>query len=96
MTVIEVVTFRIIPDVDEAQFLDADHQVQTEFVYAQPGALRRTTARGGEDWLVVSLWASSGDADASARAAQDDAAVSRWARCIEPSSIITRRYDTLD
>jgi hypothetical protein len=96
MAVIEVLTFRTVPDVDEAEFLDADQQVQTEFVYAQPGVLRRTTARDGDDWLVLTMWGSSGDADASARAARDDDTVSRWARNLEPTSVTTRRYHTLD
>ncbi len=96
MAVIEVLTFRTVPDVDETEFLDADQQVQTEFVYAQPGVLRRTTARGDDGWLVITLWGSPGDADASARAARDHDTVSRWARYVEPTSITTRRYHTLD
>jgi hypothetical protein len=98
MAVIDVVTFRLAPGVDEEEFLDADQRAQTEVFYAQPGLLRRTTARAGAggDWLVLTLWASPGDADASADASRDTEEVSRWMACIEPPSVTTRRYATLD
>jgi hypothetical protein len=97
MAVIEVVTFRLAPGVDEDRFRDADQRAQTEFVYGRPGVLRRTTARGADgEWLVVTLWGSAQDADASAAAARDDAAMTRWDTCVDGSTVTTRRFDTLD
>ncbi|HEY5023695.1 MAG TPA: hypothetical protein VII76_01850 [Acidimicrobiales bacterium] len=97
MAVIETVTFRLAPGVAETEFLDADGQAQTEFFYAQRGLVRRTTARGaGGEWLVLTLWGSSDDADASTEAGRHDAAASRWATCLEPSSVATNRYRALD
>jgi hypothetical protein len=97
MAVIEVVTFRLVPGVDEDQFRDADQRAQTEFVYGRRGALRRTTALGSEEeWLVMTLWGSAPDADASSAAARDDAAMTRWGTFVDPSSVITRRFDTLE
>jgi len=95
MAVIEVVTFRLVPDVDESEFLLADQGHQTAFSYRQRGILRRTTARSGEDWLVVTTWESRHHADASAQAAQHDATVTRWTAFLEPSSVTTQRFDTL-
>lgn len=97
MAVIEVVTFRLAPGVDEDQFRDADQRAQTEFVYGQRGALRRTTARGSDgEWLVVTLWGSDHDAEASAAAARDDATMARWGTFVDRSSVSTRRFDTLE
>jgi hypothetical protein len=97
MAVIEMVTFRLAPGVGEEEFLDADQRAQTEVLYAQRGMLRRTTARGaGEEWLVLTLWGSPDDADASDEACREETAVSRWLACMELPSVTTRRYHTLD
>jgi hypothetical protein len=97
MAVLEVLTFRLAADVDEHGFLKADRQAQVEFMYKQRGLLRRTTARGeGGEWLVVTVWGSSPDADTSAATGRDDPAVSRLTSFLDPSTITTRRYHTLD
>ena len=97
MAVLEVLTFRLAADVDEDRFLIADRQAQTEVLYKQRGLLRRTTARGvGGEWLVVTVWGSAADADASATTAPDDPASSRLEDFLDPSSVTTRRYQTLD
>jgi len=97
MAVVDIVTFRLAPGVDEDDFLDVDRRAQTEVFYGQRGMLRRTTARGGDgEWLVLTLWGSAGDADASVEACRDDATVSRWRACLDPPSVTTRRYQTLD
>jgi len=97
MAVIEIVTFRLAADVDERAFLEADHAAQTAFVYHRPGVVRRTTARGDDgQWLVVTLWASPGDAEDCAQAARQDPAVAILTACMDPSSVVSTRYDTLD
>lgn len=97
MPVLEVLTFRLAADVDEDGFLKADRQAQVEFLYKQRGLLRRTTARGeGGEWLVVTVWGSSPDADASATASEDDPAISRFKSLLDPATITTRRFNTLD
>ena len=58
MSIVEVTTFRLAEGVTDESFLALDHRVQTELVPNQPGFLRRTTARHGDDWLVVTLWAT--------------------------------------
>jgi hypothetical protein len=97
MAVIEVTTFRLRPGADEASFLDADRQVQTDFFYGNQGLLRRTTARGdGGGWAVVVSWASAGDAEASASKAVDDALVARFMSFVDPTTLRTDRYQSLD
>ncbi len=97
MAVIEVRTFRLADGVDQDEFLDADQRAQTEFLYNQRGLLRSTTAQGADgQWLVVSLWASELDSDASTTAGRDDPTVSRLTALLDPSSVTTRRYKTLD
>jgi hypothetical protein len=97
MAVIEVVTFRLVAHVDQDAFLVVDKRAQTEFLYRQPGLLRRTTARGTDGgWLMVTLWASGRDADAAAVAARDDPAASLLTSSMDPSSVTNTRYDTLE
>jgi hypothetical protein len=97
MAVIEVVTFRLTPGANEEEFLAADQDFQTACLYVQRGLLRRTTARGvGDEWLVVTVWGSSHDADAAAVVCRDDPGAGRWAAFVDPPSLNTRRDHTLD
>jgi hypothetical protein len=99
MAVIEVLTFRLDSQTEEAEFVAADKRVQTEFFYQQPGLVRRTTARGDDGgWLIVSLWGSQANADASGSlfGSSSSPAVSDFLRLIDASTVETRRYTTLD
>ena len=96
---LEVTTFRLVDGADDAAFVAADAAVQTGCYYAQPGLLRRTTARAlppTEGWVVVTLWRSPGDADAAAAAVDADPLGAAWWARVERGSVDTRRYDTLD
>ena len=46
MAVIETRTFRLTDGVDEAEFLEADEQARTGFLYHQAGMLRATSPAG--------------------------------------------------
>ncbi len=97
MAVIEVVTFRLAPGQDEATFLEADQQAQTEFYYRQPGIIRRTVARGAEgEWLALTLWGSPDHADAAAQSSHNDPSVAPALACIDRTNVTARRYDALD
>jgi len=96
MVVIEITTFRLADDVDEAAFLEADERVRTGFLYRQPGLVRATTARGGGEGVVVVLWGSGEDADAAATLAESDAANTELMGLVDRPSIERRRYTTLD
>ena len=94
---IEILTFRLRPDADEDDFLEADRQVQVEFAYQQPGLVRRTSARGGGgEWLVIDLWRSDDDADACDRRWASDPITQRFMSFVDPASVHTRRFATLD
>jgi len=94
---IENVTFRLADGTDEAELVDADQAVQDELVPNRPGFLRRTTARGPDgEWLVVTLWRSEQDADAALDLARDHPVQRRFTALLDPSSVRTRRYTTLD
>lgn len=97
MAVVEVTTFRLRPGGDETAFLDLDRQVQTEFIPNHPGFLRRTTARAADHtWAVVTLWAAEEDAERSAVLAVDDPVMGAFMAAVEPTSLHTERYHTLD
>lgn len=92
---IETLTFRLAPGVDETAFLEADRRVQTEFIPNHPGFARRTTARGADgEWLVVTLWSSAEAADASGQLAEGDPIAAGFRALIEDA--VVRRYVTLD
>jgi len=95
--VIEVATFRLAPDADEAAFLEADRRVQTEVMATLGGFRRRTTARGAPgEWLVLVLWSSSSDADAAAGRVGDHPAMRDFTALVDAASVSLRRYTTLD
>ena len=97
MAVIETLAFRLTPGTDDATFLEADRRLQTEFVYHQPGIVRRTTARSDDgEWFVVTLWGSGSDFDAAAATARSSSVVSDFAGLLDESSVRTSRYTTLD
>ena len=92
----ELTTFRLRDDVDEADFLQADAAAQA-FHHLQPGLLRRTTARDVEsdEWLVAALWATWAQADAAREAARTDAAMQAFDAMIDPTSVRVRRFESL-
>ena len=94
---IAIVTFRLAEGAAEADLLEADRDVQTEFAYQQPGLLRRTTARGADgSWLVMEIWRSAEDADACQRIRGHDQWTSRFVSLVDPASVRTARYEQLD
>lgn len=99
LSIVEITTFRIAPGADEADFRRADDAVQTELYSPAPGFVRRTTARSADgEWLVVTLWRSEADADGAVSAGSDPAhpAAVTFAGLVDRSSVVTRRYATLD
>lgn len=96
MSIVEVTTFRLADGVVDGAFLALDKRIQTELVPNQPGFLRRTTARHGEDWLVVTLWASDADAAAFQRAADGDPLQAEFEHAVEAGTLHLTRYSTLD
>ena len=96
MSVVEITTFQLAPEVDDAAFLAADSRVQTELVPNQPGFMRRTTAREGAAWLVVVLWASRDAASAFDDVARTHPAQAEYERHLNPASVEMHRFDTLD
>ncbi len=97
MSVVEVMTFRLRPGADEAEFLELDRQVQTEFIPNHSGFLRRTTARAADGtWAVVTLWVAEEDAERSTVLAVDDPVMGAFMACLEQTSLHTDRYHTLD
>ena len=89
--------FRLPPGSDEAEFLAADRRIQEEFVYQQPGLLRRTTARGEDGgWIMIALWRSSADADACEARAEHDEVMRAHGALMDRSSISVERFQELD
>ena len=94
---IEIMRFRLAPGADEAEFLAADRRLQQEFAYAQPGLLRRTTARGEDGgWIVIDLWRSAADADACGRRWDDDPVVAAFMVLVDRATVTDERFHELD
>ena len=95
--VIEMMTFRLLEGADEEGFRAADRKVQTEFAYHQPGLVRRTTARSEDGaWVVVDLWRSAEHADACTAGWDDDPVAAEFMSFVDPSTVRTERFATLD
>jgi heme-degrading monooxygenase HmoA len=96
MSVVEITTFRLAEGVSDESFLALDKRLQTELVPNRSGFLRRTTARHGQEWLVVTLWWSDDDAAAFYRETEHDPLQVEFARCVEAGTLHSTRYETLD
>jgi heme-degrading monooxygenase HmoA len=96
VSIVEVTTFRLAEGVTDAAFLALDRRVQTELVPNQPGFLRRTTARHGDEWLVVTLWSSEDAAGAFQRAVAVDPLQLQFEGALESGTLHLTRYATLD
>ena len=89
--------FHLKPGIGDGEFLVANERMQTEFVYQQPGFVRRTTARGKDgEWLVIGVWSTQDDAAIAGQVAIGDP-ISRTANAmVDPSSVTVKRFETLD
>jgi heme-degrading monooxygenase HmoA len=96
VSIVEVTTFRLAEGVTDASFLALDRRLQTELVPNQPGFMRRTTARHGEDWLVVTLWSTEEAAGAFQRAVEKHPLQVEFGHAVEAGSYHLARYATLD
>jgi heme-degrading monooxygenase HmoA len=96
VSIVEITTFRLAEGVTDESFLALDKRIQTELVPNRPGFWRRTTARHGDDWLVVTLWASDSDAAAYQRAVEDHPLQAELGRALEAGTAHLTRYTTLD
>ena len=89
--------FRLEPGGDEAAFLAADRRVQEDFAHQQPGLLRRTIARGEDgDWIMIVLWRSTAEADASEARAERDEVMQAFLAQLDSASLAVERYQELD
>jgi hypothetical protein len=96
VSVVETQTFRLPAGADPAALLASDKRVQTELVPNQPGFIRRTTARRGDAWLVVTLWGSEDAAAAFGTLAGGHPVQAEFLSHLEPGSLEVHRYETLD
>jgi heme-degrading monooxygenase HmoA len=94
---IEINTFRLADGADHAAFLEIDDQIRTGFLYHQPGLVRATTARGDDgEYVVILLWESEEQADASAAKVWDDPAFIEMHQLTDDSTFAQRKYTTFD
>jgi len=96
MSVVEVTSFTLAHGANEDSFLALDRRVQTELIPNQPGFMRRTTARRGERWVVVTLWGTEDAAAAFEAASFDHPIQVEFDGHLETGSVEIHRYDTLD
>ena len=96
MSIVEITTFRLAEGVTDDSFLALDRRIQTELVPNQPGFLRRTTARHGDDWLVVTLWSTEDAAAGYQRAVEGDPLEVAFEQAVEAGTFHLARYVTLD
>ena len=96
MSVVDVTTFRLRAGVSDDAFLALDKRLQTELVPNQPGFQRRTTARRGGAWVVVTLWGTEAHAATFESATAGHELRRAFGEHVEPDSLRSTRYDTLD
>lgn len=95
--VVEILRFRLAAGVDESVFRAADKRVQAEFAYQQAGLVRRTTARGRDgSWTVIDVWSDVSAADRASGSWGRDAVTEAFTHLVDPSSMTSERFETLD
>ncbi len=64
MGVIETIRFNSLDGVDDARFLAVDQRFETQFLYQQPGFVRRFLTRADDGaWQSFVIWADRDHAD---------------------------------
>ncbi|HTU39377.1 MAG TPA: hypothetical protein VMF35_15370 [Acidimicrobiales bacterium] len=96
MSIVEITTFRLAEGVSDESFLALDRRIQTELIPNREGFWRRTTARHGDDWLVLTLWASEDDAARFQRAVDGHPLQAAFEQSVEAGTLHLTRYGTLD
>jgi hypothetical protein len=96
VSIVEITTFRLADGVTGDAFLALDKRIQTELVPNQKGFVRRTTARHGDDWLVVTLWSDDAAAGAFQRAVEGHPLQEAFEGAVEAGTLHLTRYTTLD
>lgn len=90
---VDIHRFELRAGVAVPDFLAADRRVQDTDVAFRTGFLRRTTARDGDRWVVITLWWSP---EAASAAEEGSEAVRAFTACIDPASEDRASYETLD
>jgi len=96
VSTVEITTFRLAEGVTHESFLALDRRVQTELVPNQPGFMRRTTGRHGDEWLVVTLWSTDQAAVAYRRAVEGEPLQVAFEHSVDAGTYHLARYTTLD
>lgn len=97
MAIFETINFALADGVLVDEFLATDARFETEFVYQQPGFIRRTIARADADrWQSFVLWSDAGAADAALAHESDVAVAGEHRAMIDASAIDRRRFDVVD
>ncbi len=78
------------------EFIDIDAAYQTDFVYQQPGIVRRVVAHDlGGEWIVITNWRSKKDAqNAQSTTSLSDVAV-RFESAIERATPTSEYFKAL-
>jgi hypothetical protein len=93
---IEVSKFKLTDDVREEEFLEKNGDYQQNFVYLQPGLVRRTVASGLEgEWIAITWWRSMTDARQSTAEALTSPIAIEFSLLLEPESIVTEYFKEL-
>ena len=93
--VAEIVTFRLVPGMDEATFLSAAKATETP-VAAQPGFLRRSLSRDDTGlWTDYVEWADQQSAEAAMQAVMSLPEFGPFAAAIAPEGMVIRHAPVL-
>ena len=86
---IQIEAFQLAPGVDAAHFIAADESYEQWSYAHRAGIARRTTARSGENWLIVTIWSHFSD---SATPSEQESA---WREMLDEATYRSKVYETL-
>lgn len=93
--VIEVTSFKLMPNVQYADFNLLDTKVERDFTSKQPGFIHRESAMTEKgEYVVIVFWESSMAAKASMKKFMNDASVKEYASMIDGATMNMAQYDS--
>lgn len=93
---IELTRFRLKDGQDVEAFLLINAEYQTQFVYMQPGLLRRTVAPGLDGaWVSITMWRAKVDVHRADDAKNESPVAAAFYECVNPRSTTTEYFKEL-
>lgn len=93
MSTVETIRFHLRQSVQESDFRQVNHRVETEYMEKRPGFRSRETLLSADgEWLVIVHWASAKDAEATIGAFFGAPETQEFIAAVDTDTVASNRY----